>query len=406
MPDRKRTAILHIKDITAAFDKMIGAGHAGLTIDNMAFPQPLYVTWDGSWHKVGTRPGEIGASRSKWEKSNVGSLFSKLEAHRRIGFSDILDRNTGVVQANVLDALGSHGIQENSPHEFGAGSSVMPHTNYEIPCRAQISIGIPLKDTDNVFGLDVDAIHGWWFDILNMPPDDPRRMTGYKKLATMNSGGPTNCCGMVGRALQIGHLDAYADPPSNLFFQGSSSLVRWVKKATDRINKLNNGRRHILMNAEHAFAKSLILGNQQMDFNGECDLPNLEQWKKVSEVKAGITTGAARRKEQLLEIDNLIPQYHMARMMFKSMRGTFPDPVTANLNPANSLWQKNLIEIYEKTIEHLTFKPSSDRRGAMLSLMKTIERIMWGHAVYVQRINNPPADIDLYATIVSNGTWE
>ena len=67
---------------------------------------------------------------------------------------------------------------------------------------------------DNLFGIDVEAIWTWWFEILNLDPEDPRRM--YRKCATMRAG-PTNCCGMVGRALQMGGLDVYASSPTNLF---------------------------------------------------------------------------------------------------------------------------------------------------------------------------------------------
>ena len=402
MPDRKRSATLHVTDSYNPLQKAMGASHCGLTVDNVAFPNPLYVTWDGSYN----RDPNVGASRGKIEKSAVGILVGRLEASRRIGFADVRDRHTGAIRDNEYYALGSNGIQEESPHEFGSGQNLKPHTNFLIPARAVQIVGIPPKADDNLFGIDVDAIHSWWIDILGMSPDDPRRMNGYKKMATMRGAGATNCCGMVGRALQIGHLDAYADPPSNLFYQGSASLVRWVKKATDRINKLNNGRKHVLNSIDYHMAKSFIIGHQQIDFNGVCDLPSPEEWKKISEVKAGLKTGTARRKEQLVEIDNIIPQYHLARMSFKAMRRTFPDPITANLSPVNSLWQKHLVEIYEKTVEHLTLKPTSDRRSAMLSLMKTIENILWGYSVHVDRLNNPPANIELYAAATPHGTWE
>jgi len=60
----------------------------------------------------------------------------------------------------------------------------------------------------------------------------------YRKCATMRAG-PTNCCGMVGRALQFGGLDVYAASPTNLFYQGTATLMHSVDKAVARINELN-----------------------------------------------------------------------------------------------------------------------------------------------------------------------
>lgn len=99
-------------------------------------------------------------------------------------------------------------------------------------------------------------------------------------------------------------------------------------------------------------------------------------------------TGVARRKEQILEIDRLLPVYHTARQNYKSLQLVSDTPITMNIDDANAEWIKILISIYEQCFNHLVYKPISDRRHAVLSLTKIIYRILEGCSRYITKLMN------------------
>lgn len=346
----------------------LGLGHAGLHCDRGA--APFYVTWDGT------------ARGADWNASQRGAAkvtpFVKMPAHARVGFSDLINRQTNTTSANPMGwdkALALTADEDFALPSRGVSKRV------DIPVKA--AGGVAFDGADNLFGIDVEAIWTWWFEILNLDPEDPRRT--YRKFATMRAG-PTNCCGMVGRALQIGGLDVYAPAPSNLFYQGTATLIHWVEKATARITELNRQRASLLGSPEFNQAPNWNCGDAEPDFNYHSELPDVNEWKRRSAVKAGLTTGFARRHEQVAEIDRLLPLYHAARQEAK--RQAAQNGVTALDQPLpDTGWMNYMTLIHHQCYDHLASKPTSDRRVAVLALVKLMYHALSGHKTYMEALS-------------------
>lgn len=348
-------------------ENTIGLNHCGLICDRGA--SPLYITWNGS-------VGGLGASEKRSDASS-GGLFMKMPAHKMIGFPDIQNPRTGRIEPNPDSWMGSHALNEHT--DFINTST----QRISIPVRA--TFGAATNSDQLLFGIDANAITTWWIEILNLDPNDPRRQ--YRKFAKMSSE-TTNCCGMVGRALQIGRLDAYASPPSNLFYQGSASLIRWVNAANVRIKFLNKSRSELLSSKAYRETAHFPWGDQQEDFGGWSEMPSVEDWLRHSAVKESLRTGFARRKDQILEIDKLLPKYHSARANYKRLKGAAASPLDSDLDQAHVEWEKLLLAIYEQCFRHLADKPFSDRRVAVMSLTKNVEGILCGQARYQEELVN------------------
>lgn len=367
MPTQVVLVVGRAKNMTQGVKNALGLNHCGLICDRGAMP--LYITWDGT--VAGLAPSQTAS-----QKTPLG-MFGKMPASRRVGFSDIRNIHTRQIEDNPNSWMGVNPLDAET--DFGGYDT----RRFSIPVRAPA--GITTQSSDLLFGIDANAISVWWMDMLNLDPDSPQRQ--YRKFARMGSDA-TNCCGMIGRALQIGKLDAYADPPKNLFYQGSSTLIRWVNSAVERINFLNESRQKIMITRGYRDASGFPWGDQQDDFNGSAEMPSLKEWLHHSAVQETLKTGLARRKEQIAEIDRLLPQYHLARERYRQLKKIEDTALSANLDDANVAWQKILVSIYEQCFKHLAYKPNSDRRGAVLSLTKTIQGIFSGNATYMEKVAN------------------
>jgi len=382
-----RSATFYISQLPAMAQRM-GKGHAGLECDRDA-GQPFYVTWNGS-----TRGADWGNSQNRVSKLPGAASFMNMPAHMMIGFDTIysMDPATFVYgnRPNPRAFFGSNALTPNTDYVNRVTGAPLPKLSVKIPVRAPG--GVTCEANENLFGLDVDAIWTWWFNILMLPPDDPRRT--YCKISTMDSAA-VNCCGMVGLALREGGLGAYASEPSNIFYQGSASLLRWVNHAVSRIDELNSQRRSIMESIDYRDAQSFNAGDPAPDFHYYADLPSLETWKKQSAVQEGIRTGFARRKEQVAEIDRLLPLYHEARRAAKA--------AAASGAPAtNDDWMNLMTQIHDQCFQHLAQKPASDRRKAMIMLAKTIHEAIFGFNWVIREAASPPS-ANSYCTVANYG---
>jgi len=343
-------------------------GHAGLHCDRGM--RPFYVTWDGT------------AAGADWNASQRAAYkvtpFVSMPAHMLVGFSELINRRTNTTRVNPMGwdqaAALTAQVDFGLPHR-GASKRI------DIPVKA--AGGVAFDAGDNLFGIDVEAIWTWWFEILNLDPEDPRRM--YRKCATMRAG-PTNCCGIVGRALQIGGLDVYAVSPTNLFYQGTATLISWVDKAVARINELNQQRVALLGSPEFDHAPHWNFGKTQADFSYHSELPDVNEWKRRSDGQASLKTGLARRHEQVAEIDRLLPLYHAARQNAKRQAGSM-GPTALDQPLPDTGWMNYLTLIHHQCYDHLASKPTSDRRAAVLALVKVIYEALAGHKVFMEAVS-------------------
>ena len=379
-----RSATFYLSDyggFWGSVENRIGVNHAGLECDRDT-GQTFYVTWDGT-----VKGADWGDSQYRLSKLPGATTVMKLPAHMKVGFAEI----------NKMNWATNRPEAEPNPRSFAGAEPPTADRDYRVPGRTPGTVvniptmrvripvrspgGVASNGDENLFGLDIDAIWTWWFEILMSDPNDPRQQ--YCKLSTMRSTS-VNCCGMVGLALLKGGLGDYASPPTNVFYQGSASLLRWVNKAVKRIAELNDQRRTIMTSPDYRSVQAFNDGPQAEDFHGYADLPDLASWKRHSAVQESLRTGFARRKEQVAEIDRLLPLYHAARAAAPPTGGTPTIPPAPN----GPTWMELLTKIHEQCFLHLVEKPNSDRRWPMLALAKTIHDAIGGFNWYQEELAN------------------
>lgn len=183
-----------------------------------------------------------------------------------------------------------------------------------------------------MWGLNTTAIESWWIDLMNLPVGHPRR--NYRAVSKSK-----NCNATVVEALRVGGLSVYAKPPKNFVFQGTATLVKWVNAAVQKIDLLNR-------QVEGWFNKLGVA--RERNWLDQYTIPSLAEWKSDSRVSARRSRSFARRKEQVAEIDRLLPIYHQ-----QINRPDFDAAL------------ETLILIQEQVYSHLSTKPNSDRRQPM-----------------------------------------
>ena len=142
--------------------------------------------------------------------------------------------------------------------------------------------------------------------------------------------------------LLFGGLGCYAPIPKNWMYNSAKDLNRWVLAATSEIIRLNN-QNHDPVIYQNIFRKAIVFAL------GTEDLSKFEEWKSDSNKK--IYNPLARRLQQVANIDQLIKEYHAI------------PPNTHEMNR-----ESILLRIYNNAITHLTLKPNSDRRDAVLDI--------------------------------------
>jgi len=321
--------------------QMMGYGHAGLEIPSKG--KWIWVTWNGSPDPINKACG------------SVGMTMMKMPAHIDVGFDQYRNRRSGDMQPNTRFAWnypGRDGFGEEK------GSRGEPTTSIEITVANAKATG----RAKNFYGLFTKEIEDWWSDLMTLAPEHPRRQ--FRLLSTGRDDNLRNCCATVVEALKLGGMEIYCPAPTNILFQGSNTLVRWVRDCQARIDELNEQRNQIISQADWELVPCLSNGVPQPDFADEYDLPSQAVWKKLSEVKATLRTGLARRHEEVARIDDLLPRYHAAR---------------AARAPGNAApWFSLLTQIQQQCFMHLAGKPTSDRRMAVMGLAKQVLAIVQG----------------------------
>src|SRR5262249_34730966 len=126
-------------------------------------------------------------------------------------------------------------------------------------------------------------------------------------------------------------------PPSNFIYSDPRTLIKWVEKGVARINELNQ---------QHARIIQLILDDRIS--TADRKVPTYKEWKKASNIGIFFLAG---RNEQIDQVDMAIKAYHRAvREQDKVKQLAF------------------LFMMQHGIYSHLTQKPNSDRRRAVLNL--------------------------------------
>lgn len=305
----------------------LGAGHGAVQIQTPE-GHKYYITW------LNGQTGGSGISGVQGGLTSQGTQASK-----KVGFLTIQNKKGKEVMNP--DALGSPTTvsyqrdRQVNAFRFPEQNKTAVDPNYTI--EVPVAVAPALKPGDPLFGVSVHRMERFWKRLMMLPPNNPARR--YAAVSTHQ-----NCNGVVVDALRAGGLGMFATPPNNHVYQDARTLVQWARKATDRINE---------MNQQHEEIMRLVGGSQRLV---DRTIPTPEQWVKDSDMGIAFY---ARRKEQVAQLDMYIRLYHRAlREKKRRMQAEFL-----------FLMQ---IEIYS----HLTRKPKSDRRQAVLNLAARVHAVM------------------------------
>jgi hypothetical protein len=268
-----------------------------------------------------------------------------MEGSKRLGFATIRDRTTGQIVPN--DHARGTGKEVSLQSDMRAhrrlanaeaaemGITLPPQYMIDLPAAL-----LPPREGEPLFGVSIRGIKRYWTRLLALPPDHPERIYGMLS--------PTrNCNAVVAEALMAGGLWMYATPPDNTLFQDARTLLRWAEKARDRIEAMNN--------EYNAIAPQLARSGGLLDAHNRT-IPTLKEWQTESD--KGISFWS-RRIEQVATLDYLITLYHRAD-------ASGDRPAKCHILMAMQ------VQIYS----HLTRKPKSDRRQAVLNLARRVYAVL------------------------------
>ena len=121
-----------------------------------------------------------------------------------------------------------------------------------------------------------------------------------------------NCASVVLRALLAGDASFFARLPkrwrSPIGWRSPQGVFEYALRLRDAIGQKANfdAYQHERMNWQGENRRCLYTHAP-----GQCEeMPDVQEWRSMSRVRAGITTGMARRKGQVARIDDLLREYH------------------------------------------------------------------------------------------------
>jgi hypothetical protein len=317
--------------LPGGYRHVLGAGHGGLEVEDEK-GKTFYVTW---------LPANAGGSIAQKRMVSLQGM----EPHKKVGFKKIRNPADGKIIDNDQARGSGNEVtleMDKAAHNFmnpnfhANGVIGPPHYMIDIPV-AQLPGREPGR---KLFGVSIRGIKRYWKNLLALPPDHPERV--YGMLSTTR-----NCNAVVAEALMAGGLWMYATPPDNVVFQDARTLLRWVETARDRIEAMNE--EHDVI-AQQLAISGRLLGRQQQT------IPTLKEWQTESD--KGISFWSSRI-EQVAMLDRLIPLYHQAR--------------ARNDRPMEFHYLMGMqVQIYL----HLTRKPKSDRRQAVLNLARRVYAVL------------------------------
>ena len=341
--------------LPTGIEHTLGIGHGALDLTTERGDN-YYITWLNS-----TRGGCSGSG------SYGGFTSGSREASKQVGFAKIRGSDGKIIDnPNRLGSGQTYGLDDDMrknvfrfPRYVEAGmTEAPPNYSFDVPVYH-----LPARNPDdNLFGVSGRRIERFWKKLLALPPGHSKRH--YGALSTKQ-----NCNGVVVEALLAGGLWMYATPPDNTIYQDARTLMRWVKKASERCHEMNEQHKLIVLSQRQAGEDGPrpLLGDQRR-------IPTPQQWQQESE--EGIAW-YGRRKEQIALLDGIIRDYHSAKAK----------------NDRKKMFRL-LLEMQTQIYDHLVRKPKSDRRAAVLSLAKrvyvVIEDLLTADDDNLQQLNPNP----------------
>lgn len=192
-------------------------------------------------------------------------------------------------------------------------------------------LGEELLDSDNNvingtdgLGLNLSRLDAWW-ETFRRAPNRTYRMISHSM----------NCASVALAALNAAGAYLYTEKPLHVrTYTTPAEVFAYAKTVQEGVEKFNASIQQMQDVANHygrtglahgagkkpaaSKAAAAIRSNKAMQkpsalptaAGGEPLLWSVEQWKKHSHVAASLSTGLARRKEQVAKIDTLLAKYH------------------------------------------------------------------------------------------------
>ena len=274
--DGKRRGKAHTKLLDGR--RETGRAHAGLM--------------HGELEDRGVRLGEgvdVFRPRTPMQSTLENSLlFEAMDPAERINALTAHERRPSVT--NLCDVL-PRALPDNAPGWDQIYYVTDPDDTLEIPLHTAVSPGLNELAVNTWFEGFLREYHGQW--------------RGTYKFVSKTR----NCASVVLRAMKAGNATFFAEPPRAWFWRSPAGVYAYAENLVQGIQRMTVNR------DAYEAAKHQWQGEHRQELyahppGADVELPSVAQWKADSRVAGGFSTGFARRKEQVANIDRLLQQYH------------------------------------------------------------------------------------------------
>jgi hypothetical protein len=246
-----------------------------------------------------------------------------------------------------------------SPSQVQVGTQSYEFNHGQIFKNPDLTCEIPAIDATGgtKLGLDVERIYHWWKGFTAC--SEAANRNAKAKIPWEAVSTSRNCCSVVYRALTIGGASYYRSKWCKSVYLTPTEVFSYAERLRDTIDKLNRNDAAIDRSMKELGAK--LKGLTVPGPNVE--LPPVARWLAMSKVEAGLFTGKASRKEQIVEIDRALQEYHQI--------GPWPHSADYRDDAKEIRATKalHLCEIIGQASQHAALKPKSDRRHAVAALL-------------------------------------
>jgi hypothetical protein len=328
-----------------------------------------------SYRATSAWPSDAGKTYITWvPKGTSGEgITQALQDDFRVytGIRDARNRALALDEKTILrkgqERANQHSYtSKNPPPKRVAVGTQSYEFNYgQIFQNPDLTCEIPAIDaTGGVkLGLDVERIYHWWMGFSAGSAAANRnakaKVPGARAIPWERVSTSRNCCSVVYRALTIGGASYYRSKWCKSVYLTPTEVFSYAERLRDTIDKLNRNDAAIDRSMKELGAK--LKGLTVPGPNVE--LPPVARWLAMSKVEAGLFTGKASRKEQIVEIDRALQEYHQI--------GPWPHSADYRDDAKEIRATKalHLCEIIGQASQHAALKPKSDRRHAVAALL-------------------------------------
>jgi hypothetical protein len=327
--------------------------------------------WPGMSDVNGKKIGRDGLAKKTGSSSN----FVVRDAEPHLTFEEDLFMEMGTRTRERLEAgrIQPRAGQGRYAFEDASGQWQMIWVQYPHHSIKIESAGEPLPGQNNAaktVGLNLHRIHEWWECYRRAP-------NRYYRLASSKM----NCASVALAALNVGGAHLFTDKPLTIrTFATPAEIFEYAKKVAAGVTKYNDTLRSVYDTSSHygvslsgtrpvaepasvkklrSHAQMQKLAGIPTNSKGAPELWSVQEWTKQSFVAASLSTGLARRKDQVARIDALLASYHEVAWDYNE--------------PQRCAVKYGLVrKMLEQAHDHMRQKADSQRSQAVLNLARQL----------------------------------